>query len=101
MEAEAKVAPEADNYLQLMRGRVGVLDGSSIRGYWLVSPSATLTPPCMCAGEGGTVVTEAYNLSDAAKRQRWLILTQAAMADFICFLFVLNSFYLSFSFRLP
>lgn len=82
MEAEAKVAPEADNYLQLMRGRVGVLDGSSIRGYWLVSPSATLTPPCMCAGEGGTVVTEAYNLSDAAKRQRWLILTQAAMADF-------------------
>lgn len=63
----------------MMRSRVNTVVGNSVskmnvRGYWLIQPVHTLTPPCLSAAVNGKVTSAAFNLTDAASAQRWVFM---------------------------
>ena len=71
----------------LMRSRVDVLVGKNskkmnVRGYWMVKPQKSLTPPCMVASAGGKVTSGTFDLTDGAHAQRWVFLSKDDVADF-------------------
>lgn len=71
----------------LMRSRVDVVVGKgskkmNVRGYWMVNPQKSLTPPCLSAAADGKVVSTTFNLTDGAHVQRWVFLTEEETADF-------------------
>jgi len=74
--------PLAYNSFQLMGSRSGFVVGigsgvTTVKGYWIVRPQATLNPPCLASsGASGTTTAATFNLADAATTQRWLILTK-------------------------
>lgn len=82
MSTTNRTNPISNDFFQLMRGRVNALDNSNLRGYWVVSPSATLTPFCMQAKVNSGIGMGKYDLSNNARSQRWLILTQEQLTDF-------------------
>lgn len=71
----------------MMRSRVDVTVGKNtkkmnVRGYWMVKPQNTLTPPCMVAAANGKVTSTTFDLTDGAHAQRWVFLTKDDMEDF-------------------
>lgn len=71
----------------LMRSRVAVEVGSSarkvnVRGYWLVRPQHSPTPPCLTAVADGKVSSTAFDLTNEAYAQRWVFLTKDEVATF-------------------
>ncbi len=71
-----------DNF-HLMKGRVDVGSGEHAqRGYWLIHPTGNLSPNCMIANANGAVGSQAFDLSNTATQQRWLILTAEEMQTF-------------------
>ncbi len=60
----------ADNF-HVMKGRVDVADGQ--RGYWLIRPENNSTPPTLTATANGKVSSSAFNISNDAVTQRWII----------------------------
>ena len=71
----------------MMRSRVDVTVGKNskklnVRGYWMVKPQNTLTPPCMVAAANGKVTSATFDLTDGAHAQRWVFLTKGDMEDF-------------------
>lgn len=72
---------------QMMRSRVDVIVGkntkkTNVRGYWMVKPQNTLTPPCMSAAANGKVTSATFDLTDGAHAQRWVFLSKDDVADF-------------------
>lgn len=80
--------PSSSEDFHLMRSRVDVATSSgigisSVRGYWIIRPdNASSNPDCVSASALGSVTTAAFNLSNAAKAQRWLIMTAAEAMQF-------------------
>lgn len=74
-----RTTPGANDNFHLMRGRQDVTMGSSatkLRGYWFIHPTDNWTPPCLVAGNNGTVTAATFDIANSATAQRWLILTQ-------------------------
>ena len=67
-------APTALENFQLMRGRVDA-GNTGKRGYWLIRPTSSWTPPCLQAEANGAVVARTFDISNDATSQRWLILS--------------------------
>lgn len=84
----ATAATLSDNTnFHMMRSRVDVTVGKNtkkmnVRGYWMVKPQNTLTPPCMVAATNGKVTSATFDLTDEAHAQRWVFLTRDDMEDF-------------------
>lgn len=68
-----------DVLFHLMRGRKDVVDGSSVRGYWMIHNDGSESPKVMSAENGSTLTTATYNLGNDATAQRWLILDKNTM----------------------
>ena len=68
-----------DALFHLMRGRKDVVDGSSVRGYWMIHNDGSENPKVMSAENGSTLTTATYNLGNDATVQRWLILDKNTM----------------------
>ena len=71
----------------MMRSRVDVVVGNgakkvNVRGYWMVKPQKSLTPPCMIATANGKVTSGTFDLTDGAHAQRWVFLSKDDMEDF-------------------
>ena len=75
----AVTTPLAYNSFQLMGSRsnsvIGIGNTSTVKGYWIVRPQATLNPPCFASGTAGTTTAATFNIADASTAQRWLFLT--------------------------
>lgn len=68
-----------DALFHLMRGRKDVVEGSSVRGYWMIHNDGSESPKVMSAENGSTLTTSTYNLGNDATAQRWLILDKNTM----------------------
>ena len=68
-----------DALFHLMRGRKDVVEGSSVRGYWMIHNDGWENPKVMSAENGSTLTTATYNLGNDATAQRWLILDKNTM----------------------
>ena len=84
-----KDKPASTENIHLMRGRVDAkmeIDDATtlaVRGYWIIHPESSATPPCMTAGTGGAVSTASFSLANSATTQRWVILSEGDMAGII------------------
>lgn len=79
-ETVSRSTPSVNENLHLMRSRIApTASGSTVtdqRAYWLIHPAAnTDSPYCLAANTSGTTTSAAFDLTNAASRQRWLILT--------------------------
>lgn len=72
----------SNEYFQLMKGRVNVLEGTNVRGYSIIQGNNKPNPYCMQASLNGKVVRATYNISNSANKQRWLILTAEEATQF-------------------
>ena len=71
----------ADNF-HLMKGRVDVGIGkTTMRGYWIISPSGNLSPKCLNAGSNGLVFQSDFDIRNSSSHQRWLILNKDEMEE--------------------
>ena len=68
-----------DALFHLMRGRKDVVEGSSVRGYWMIHNDGSESPKVMSAENGSMLTTATYNLGNDATAQRWLILDKNTM----------------------
>ena len=68
-----------DALFHLMCGRKDVVEGSSVRGYWMIHNDGSENPKVMSAENGSTLTTATYNLGNDATAQRWLILDKNTM----------------------
>ena len=68
-----------DVLFHLMCGRKDVVEGSSVRGYWMIHNDGSENPKVMSAENGSTLTTATYNLGNDATAQRWLILDKNTM----------------------
>lgn len=59
-------------------------EGNSIsaKAYWIVSPERNISPPTLAAKANGTTGTQAFDFTDAAKSQRWLLLSAEQVETF-------------------
>ena len=55
-----------DALFHLMRGRKDVVEGSSVRGYWMIHNDGSENPKVMSAENGSTLTTATYNLGNDA-----------------------------------
>ena len=82
-----KEKPGSTENIHLMRGRVDAkmeIDEATtlpVRGYWLIHPESTATPPCLTAVAGGAVGTASFSLANSATTQRWVILSESDLAE--------------------
>ncbi|MDR1120597.1 MAG: fibronectin type III domain-containing protein, partial [Dysgonamonadaceae bacterium] len=72
--------PATAQSFQLMGSRTNIEIGvnenvSSVKGYWIVRPQATLNPPCFVAGTNGATSVATFNFANTATAQRWVIMT--------------------------
>ena len=65
---KAKLTANEDWHL--MKGRVNV---KGTRGYWIIHPTANWAPECLQANANGKTAAATFDISNAAKAQRWLI----------------------------
>lgn len=68
-----------DALFHLMRGRKDVVEGNSVRGYWMIHNDGSENPKVMSVENGSTLTTATYNLGNDATAQRWLILDKNTM----------------------
>ena len=68
-----------DVLFHLMRGRKDIVEGSSVRGYWMIHNDGSENPKVMSAENGSTLTTATYKLGNDATAQRWLILDKNTM----------------------
>lgn len=72
--------PAVSNYFQLMGARINTqvgTDGKKLtkKGYYIIYPSASETPNTLTTSTGKTLMASAFDISNAATLQRWLILS--------------------------
>ena len=65
-------SPTSADNVHLMRGRVDV---EGYRGYYLIHPESSATPPTLVANASGKTGSAGWNIHRSATTQRWLILT--------------------------
>jgi len=76
----------ANDNFQLMRSRIDITsdEGQKMtneRGYWVIHPSSSLTPPCLAASTNGNTAVVNFNLANSSTKQRWLFLTEQQAAE--------------------
>lgn len=74
-------------FFQLMGARYNTRLGDEensfyAKAYWIVSPEYNMSPPALAANANGSTSAQAFNLTDAAKSQRWLFLTTKQIESF-------------------
>ena len=79
--AVARTVPTASDNFQLMEARINTEIGSGSskfisRGYWITRPERKLNPPTLTAAPNGVTSATAFNLTNEAVFQRWLILNE-------------------------
>ncbi|WAC13017.1 LamG-like jellyroll fold domain-containing protein [Dyadobacter pollutisoli] len=72
---------------QLMGARYNTMIGEgeksfSAKAYWIVSPQPNMTPPTLGANADGSTSAVAFSFTDAAKSQRWFLLTGENVKSF-------------------
>lgn len=72
---------------QLMGARYNTVIGEgeksfTTKAYWIVSPQPNMTPPTLGANADGAPNVVAFNFTDAAKSQRWFLLTGENVKSF-------------------
>ena len=72
IKTAAKAKLTANENWHLMRGRVDV-DGQ--RGYWIIHPTTSWSPPCLKANTNGNTAQANFNIANSAEVQRWIFLT--------------------------
>ena len=82
-----KDLPAVNEKFHFMKGRIDVNIGTeghalTTRGYWIIHPEKVLNPNCMGSNAGGRIVTEAFNISNSSKGQRWVILSGEGLQAF-------------------
>lgn len=81
-----KEAPATTENFHLMRSRVNAVSnvnsGFSVRGYWIIHPENVLNPNCLIATTRNRTSKGAFDLSNSATNQRWLILDADELEQF-------------------
>lgn len=75
-----KTSPSSNENFHLMRSRVDVTvtigeKKENFRGYWIIHPENKNNPTTFIPSANGATSTAAFNLSNSAAVQRWLILS--------------------------
>ncbi|MBQ9559474.1 MAG: hypothetical protein IJV08_05765 [Bacteroidaceae bacterium] len=79
----SRSTPSANDKFHLMRGRKDEKVGNlSVRGYWIIHPENSGTPPTMTASSAGNVTSSPLNLYDSATPQRWVFVGADQLAAF-------------------
>jgi hypothetical protein len=83
----ARTTPGAVENFQLMGARSAKTIGSGTsafvtKGYWIVRPESSLTPPAFVALTNGSTGSAAFNISSSSTTQRWLILSEQELSKF-------------------
>ena len=78
-KTEKHTKPTSNDNLHLMRGRVDV-DGH--RGYYIIHPESSATPPTLVANVNGKTGSTSWSILKSATTQRWLILTADEALNF-------------------
>ncbi len=78
-KTEKHTKPTSNDNLHLMRGRVDV-DGH--RGYYIIHPESSATPPTLVANVNGKTGSTSWSILKSATKQRWLILTADEALNF-------------------
>jgi len=68
-----KESPASSENIHLMKGRVDV--AGSIRGYYLITTTATSNPPTLTAMANGKTGSSSWDVANSATTLRWMILT--------------------------
>ena len=73
----AHSTPTAADNFHVMRSRIDVAVAAEgcKRGFWIIHPTSNWTPASMQANAGNAVGSSNFDISNAATKQRWLILT--------------------------
>ncbi len=71
--------PNGPSLFHLLRSRVNAIEGLDLRGYWIVRNTYSPDAYAITAKSQSEIGVANYNLRNAAKDQRWLILTQDEM----------------------
>ena len=78
-----RVSTTANDKLHFIRGRKDVNMGNvTTRGYWMIHPENSNTPPALTAAAAGAVSASAVNLYDQSAQQRWLFIAADQLEDF-------------------
>lgn len=80
IRAVEKASPSTNENFHLMRSRVDVTvtvgdKQEAFRGYWIIHPENNNNPTTFIAANNGTTSTAAFNLTNSAAIQRWLLLS--------------------------
>ncbi len=83
----ARTTPGAVENFQLMGSRSAKTIGSGTstfvtKGYWIVRPESSLTPPAFVALTNGSTGSAAFNIASSSDTQRWLILSEQELNKF-------------------
>ena len=73
--------PSTTQDFHLMKARVDAIEGSTLRGYWMVR-TASYTPSCMIAKADGGVGVGSLDLHNTSTAQRWLIMNSEEIDAF-------------------
>lgn len=72
--SDVKNPGNTENF-QVMKGREDIGTGKNAkRGYWIIRPDNTWTPKTLTATNTGGISGKGFEITNAAKEQRWLIL---------------------------
>ncbi len=76
----SKGSPAATENFQLMNARTNTKIGVgttafTTKGYWIIRPQSTATPPCFTANANGVTAAGTFSILNTATTQRWLLLT--------------------------
>ncbi len=69
--------PNSDDYFQLMKARIETTIASqseTYKGFWIIHPEDNNSPASLTATTTGLTTTNAFDIKDSAKSQRWLLL---------------------------
>lgn len=83
----ARTNPTSAENFQMMGSRSNKTIGSgatafTTKGYWIVRPDQTLTPPAFVAVTNGATAAAAFNIASASDTQRWILLTGEQLTKF-------------------
>ncbi|OJX90237.1 MAG: hypothetical protein BGP01_14595 [Paludibacter sp. 47-17] len=83
----ARSTPTTVENFQLMGARSALTIGTgtnafTTKGYWIVRPESTLTPPAFVALTNGSTGSASFNIASNSETQRWLILSEEEVIRF-------------------
>jgi hypothetical protein len=82
-----RTSPTAAENFHMMGARVNKTIGSgatayTMKGYWIIRPEHTLTPPAFVALTEGRTAANTFNIANSSETQRWVILSEDDLGEF-------------------